>query len=419
MDIAYQQARLSNGLHVIGEVDPEAHTAACGFFVRTGARDERPEVMGVSHFLEHMMFKGTAGRSAADVNLEFDRLGAEYNAFTSNEMTGYWAWVLPEHLSAAIELLADIMRPALRDEDFESERGVILEEIAMYQDMPFSRLYDRAIEAHYQSHPLSHRVLGTAETVTAMTPAQMRAYFNRRYSSDGISVALAGQVDFEKMVGEIGQWCGSWRPTGAAREHPELDRSDVDLTIDDDRTSRFYYMMITSAPAIQDERRYAADMLAHLIGDAEGSLLYWALVDPGLADEAQFWYDGRDGLGEFYAFCSCSPERAEQVEGIVNETLTHFLERVTDDDLERLRNKIATLVTLHGERPAGRMKRLGRLEAYGLPYRPLDEELALIQAVTLDDVRAVAEAFPLAGAARTVARLRPAGQGRAGANGEG
>ncbi|MBL1218558.1 MAG: insulinase family protein [Planctomycetes bacterium] len=407
MGVEYKQATLPNGLTVLGEIDPEAHTAACGFFVRTGARDESSDIMGVSHFLEHMLFKGTATRSAADVNLEFDQLGAEYNAFTSNEMTGYWAWVLPENLPAAADLLADIMRPALRDDDFNSERGVILEEIAMYQDMPFSRLYDPAVEAHYKSHPLSNRVLGTTETVSAMTPEQMRAYFDQRYSPDCITVTLAGRIEFDAMTADIKRLCGSWEPTGAQREHPELQRSSVDLTLDDERAARHYYMMIAAAPPIQDESRYAADILAHLIGDSEGSLLYWALVDPGLADEAQFWYDGRDGLGEFYAFASCSPERAEQVETVINDTLAHFLDRVTDDDLERLRNKIATLVTLHGERPAGRMRRLGKLGVYDLPYRTLDEELERIQAVTLADVRAVADAFPLTNTPTTTARLRP------------
>src|SRR5262245_43239430 len=137
MPIEFQQATLPNGLTIIAEIDDDAHSAAIGFFVKTGARDEHPGVMGVSHFLEHMMFKGTATRSAEEVDQEFDDLGAEHNAFTTSELTAFWAHSLPEHLNKAEEILADLLRPALRPTDFDNEKKVILEEIAMYNDHPF------------------------------------------------------------------------------------------------------------------------------------------------------------------------------------------------------------------------------------------------------------------------------------------
>ena len=141
MSVTFHQARLENGLVIIGEQDPNAHTTAGGFWVSTGARDERPELMGISHFLEHMMFKGTDKRSAEDVNRDFDAVGAVNNAFTSSEMTAYWAHVLPEKMDDTIEILADILRPSLRQDDFTSEKQVILEEIAMYDDQPFWVVY--------------------------------------------------------------------------------------------------------------------------------------------------------------------------------------------------------------------------------------------------------------------------------------
>src|SRR5690606_38952834 len=136
----FQHATLPNGLTVIAEVDPEAHTAAAGFFVKTGARDEASPLMGVSHFLEHMMFKGTDQRSAEELNRQFDLIGARNNAYTTSELTCFYASVLPERLlgaGGAVDLLADMMRPALREEDFDTEKKVILEEIAMYEDNPF------------------------------------------------------------------------------------------------------------------------------------------------------------------------------------------------------------------------------------------------------------------------------------------
>lgn len=406
MPCQFRTAELPNGLRVIAEVDGQAYTAAAGFFVRTGSRDERPEVMGVSHFLEHMMFKGTPCRSADDVNREFDELGANYNAFTTQEMTAFWAHVMPEMLPGALDILADIMRPALREEDFQTERGVILEEIAMYADMPFWRLYEAAMERHYGPHPLAHRVLGTNETIANLTRDAMAAYFDDRYSADNTVLALAGNLDFDATVDAVMKWCGSWQRTDTHRRYDSIDRADHHFTLDDPKASRHYLLMVSAAPAADDDRRYAASMLANLLGDQEGSLLYWALVEPGIAEEAQVGYDGRDRVGEYYVYASCPPERAAQVEEIIGDQIARCLELTTEDDLARLRSKTATSVTLAGERPAGRMKRLGRVWTYLQRYSTLEEELAKIQAVTLDDVRAVYEAFPFR--PRTIARLRPA-----------
>lgn len=406
MPCQFQTAQLPNGLRLIAEVDPNAYTAACGFFVKTGTRDEQAAHMGVSHFLEHMMFKGTATRAADDVNREFDELGANYNAFTSQEMTAFWAHVLPENLTPATCLLADIMRPALREEDFNTERGVILEEIAMYQDQPFWRLYEAAMERHYRGHPLSFRVLGTTETIRALPRDAMRAYFDDRYSADNTVLALAGNLDFDAMVKAAEECTGRWQRTDTRRQYPPYTLETSNLVIEDSKANRSYLIMISPGPAHGDPRRYAADMLAHLLGDQEGSLLYWALVDTGIAEEAQVGYDGRDRVGDFFVFASCPPEREAEVERIIDDQIHRCLDLVTEDDLERLRNKIATSVTLAGERPAGRMRRLGRVWTYLGEYSTLEEELARIQAVTLDDVRAVYAEFPFR--PRTVGRLRPA-----------
>jgi len=405
MPCRFHTAQLPNGLRVMAEVDPQSYTAAAGFFVRTGSRDEQAEVMGVSHFLEHMMFKGTARRSADDVNREFDELGANYNAFTSQEMTAFWAHVMPEMLPKALDILADIMRPALREEDFQTERGVILEEIAMYADMPFWRLYEAAMEQHYGPHPLSFRVLGTKETIGALERDAMAAYFNERYSADNTVLALAGNLDFDATVEAISRCCGHWQRTDTHRRYDAIDRADHHFTLDDPNANRHYILMVAPAPAADDDRRYAASMLANLLGDQEGSLLYWALVEPGIAEEAQVGFDGRDRVGEYYVYASCPPERANQVEEIINDQIARCLDLVTEDDLVRLRSKTATGVTLAGERPAGRMKRLGRIWTYLERYSTLEEELAKIQAVTLEDVRAVYEAFPFT--PRTVGHLRP------------
>jgi predicted Zn-dependent peptidase len=406
MPVEFKQATLPNQLQVIAEVDPDAHTSAVGFYVKTGARDEDSATMGVSHFLEHMMFKGTETRSAADVDRDFDDIGADHNAYTSGEMTAFWAHALPEHLPTTVEVLADILRPALRQEDFEDEKGVILEEIAMYEDQPFWVLYERTMEAYFRSHPLGHRVLGTRDTVGGMTREQMAEYFQRRYSADNTTVALAGHVDFDAAVGLLTRYCGSWKATDTRRQHPGLEPGEEELTVPSPTVNRHYGIGVAPAPPIQDPRRYACGALAQILGDADGSRFYWALVETGLAEEARAQYDGHDGLGTFLVYYVCAPDDAPKVAGVIGEEIDRLVGTLTADDLEKVKSKIATAATLQGELPAGRMHRLGRLWTYTGEYRSLDEELQRINAVTVDDLRAVCEEFPFR--PRVTGHLRPA-----------
>jgi predicted Zn-dependent peptidase len=171
--VPFQSHVFDNGLQIIGETSPSARSVALGFFVRTGARDETKEISGVTHFLEHMVFKGTPNRTAEDVNRDFDRIGAHYNAFTSEENTVFYAAILPEYLPAAVDILADILRPSLRNEDFDMEKNVIIEEIGMYEDQPMWSAYDHAKRIYFADHPLGKSILGTAESIRALTRDQI------------------------------------------------------------------------------------------------------------------------------------------------------------------------------------------------------------------------------------------------------
>ena len=184
----FRKAVLDNGLEIVAECNDDARSTSVGFFVRTGARDETDDVAGVSHFLEHMMFKGTAKRTAEQVNLDFDVLGADYNAFTSEENTVFYAAILPEYLPHAVDILADILRPSLRTEDFDMEKNVIIEEIGMYDDQPMWSAYDHAKRSYFAEHPLGNSILGSAASITALTREQMYAYFQRRYVAPNITV---------------------------------------------------------------------------------------------------------------------------------------------------------------------------------------------------------------------------------------
>lgn len=169
----FKKKKLANGLAVIGEVNKSAKSAAVGFFVKTGSRDESKQINGASHFLEHMLFKGTERLSAFEVNEAFDRTGAQFNAFTSEENTVFYAAVLPEYLVEVTELWIELMRPALRDEDFDIEKNVIKEEIAMYKDLPSYDVLDRCRSLHFDSHPCGNSILGGEESIGNLTAEQM------------------------------------------------------------------------------------------------------------------------------------------------------------------------------------------------------------------------------------------------------
>ncbi len=406
MPVTFRQHTAPNGLRIIAEVDPDAHSAAAGFFVKTGARDEASSLMGVSHFLEHMMFKGTTDISADELNRSFDAMGARNNAYTSGEMTCFYAHILPERVPEATELLSRMMRPALRQDDFDREKGVILEEIAMYKDEPFWVLYEKTMEEHFAGHPMGHRVLGTNETINALTRDQMQGYFDQRYSADNTVVSLAGRLDFDATAKQIERLCASWKPTSAKRDstRPRVKPAKVELK--DAKVTRAYMIGVSDGPAMADDRRYACILLSQVLGAADNSRLHWALLETGIAEEVQAGYDPHDGTGDFYVYASGDPDRAEEIWSVVLREIDRLVDSITEADLERLRNKLATGVTIGGERPADRMQRLGRLWTYLGRCTTLEQELERINGVTLQEMRDVAAAFPIKPV--TVGTLMPA-----------
>ncbi|MEO1008092.1 MAG: pitrilysin family protein [Planctomycetota bacterium] len=410
MGIEFKHERLASGIDVIAEIDHDAASSAVGVFVRTGARDEPAEVMGVSHFLEHMMFKGPEDLAAEALNAAMDDLGASNNAYTTAEMTSFYAHTLPEALPAATDLIVRMMSPALREDDFETERGVILEEIAMYDDNPFWVLLEAATERHYRGHPLGHRVLGTTDTVGSMSPAQMRDYFRRRYTAEASTVAFAGDVDFEAMVQRIEASTASWARGAPPPREAAAASGAGRFEMERDTVSRGYLLAVMPAPSLADERRYAARLMSQVLGAPGNSRLHWTLVEPGIADEATAAYFGQDGEGLLVAYASGDPERLEEIERVVTAELARAAAEATEDDLARLRSKAATGVTIGGERPADRMQRIGARWTVLGEYRTLQDELERVRGVSLADLRALSEAYPPTPA--TIGVLRP-GRGAA------
>jgi len=395
--MTFHHHTLGNGLQIVGETSPKALSAAIGFFVRTGARDEEPAVAGVSHFLEHMVFKGTERRTYLDVNKDFDRIGAQYNAYTSEENTVFYATVLPEYLPDAIDILADILRPSLRNDDFDKEKNVIIEEINMYLDQPMSSAYEQGRRIHFNDHPLGNSVLGTAQSVGELSREQMHDYFARRYVAANVTVAVAGNVDWSKLVGMVEEHCGRWNSGPVERHHVrEAAGSRQFQLVTKESVTQEHVLLFSSGPPAHSPLRYAAQVLSVVIGDDSGSRLYWALVDPGLVESADTGFSEYEGAGCFITSFICEPEGTAKNLEIVRELLRDVQKNgITEEELQVAKSKVTSREVRHNERPRGRMFAVGMNWTYLKQYRSVDDELQAFDAVTLEQVREVLDRYPL------------------------
>jgi predicted Zn-dependent peptidase len=394
--LEFREATLDNGLDVVAECNEEAHSMALGFFVKSGSRDESAGIEGVSHFLEHMVFKGTPKRSADDVNREFDEMGAHYNAFTSEENTVYYAAILPEYQEAALELLADIMRPSLREEDFDTEKQVIIEEIRMYEDQPPFGADDRCKALHFGSHPLGNSVLGTVESITDLGVDQMRDYFQARYSPRNITLAASGKVDFDELTGLAERFCDAWQPIEAPRVASPAQSHGGFECIEKPQATQQYAILLANGPAATDPDRYAAKLLATIVGDDSGSRLYWELIDPGLAEHASLSHYDYEGTGLFGGYLGCAPEQAQDnLQRIFNVFAAIQNEGITSQDLDQARRKVSSRVVLGAERPRNRLFNVGGNWQHRHEYRTVKDDLDALAALTVDDCMAVLKRYPL------------------------
>jgi predicted Zn-dependent peptidase len=402
----FRQETLANGLTVIAEVNPAAASMAMGFFVKTGSRDETPPVAGVSHFLEHMVFKGTPRRSTLDVNRELDEMGADSNAATSEENTVFYASVLPEFQDHVVDLLADILRPSLRQEDFDLEKKVILDEIAVYDDQPHFRIYEKLMAEHFRSHPLGNSILGTRESIGALKREAMLEYFERRYSAGNITAVATGNLDFARFVADLRRLCGSWRAGPSPRQTPATPPGRSRNVIVDPKVTRQNLGLMSPAPAADDPARHAAHLVSAVLGDSTGSRLYYALIEKGLADEASMSYSSMDGVGAFMTFLSCDPDKAQAVLAIAREEIARFVkDGPTEEEMRAAKNKTATGATMKGELPIGRLSDVGLDWIYRREYEPLAQTIDQIFAVTAPEVLELARRMDLA--ACTLVALGP------------
>ncbi len=395
--MTFHQQQCSNGLTIIGEVIPEARSAAVGFFVRTGSRDETVEESGVSHFLEHMLFKGTKKRDAAQVNKDFDKIGANYNAFTSEENTVFYASTLPEYHQDATEILADILRPSLRSADFEMEKKVIIEEIGMYEDNPGWMVFDHARKLFFADHPLGNSVLGTAQSITDLKRDQMLDYFQRRYIASNITLVASGNFEWDKFLKKAEKLTTNWKFGMARRDHIRQTSGSAEFKLLEKKTTtQQNVVMICPGPPAASPLRYAANLFAMILGDQSGSRLYWSLVDSGLAESADCSFHEYDGAGAFYTSFSCDPKHTHKnLEIVIKQIHELIIKGITEEELEQAKSKVLSRIVRAGEKTMNRLQEVGMTWVYLRKYKSVDEDMQIYEKVNLRQMQQLIERYPL------------------------
>lgn len=391
----YRQHQLDNGLTILAECNPRAYMSAFGFFVRAGSRDETPEIGGVSHFLEHMVFKGTPNRSAEQVNLELDEMGSSSNARTGEESTVYHAAVLPEFQSQMVHLMSDLMRPSLREEDFETEKKVIIEEIMMYQDQPPYGGHEQLMANFFGTHPLGQSVLGTVDTVTGLTAQRMRDYFNSRYSPGNIAFAAAGDIHFDQLVTDLEKACGHWQSFPANRSPEKADYRSGFECLHKPISNQQYILQLAPGPDAESDERYASRVATAILGDDSGSRMYWEFLDNGIAESAGAGAYEYLNSGLVLTYLCCAPDDAQENINRLRRVQNDFSEEgITQKELDLAKRKIASHIVLSSERTESRMFSVGAQWLVDQPFKSVAEIANIYDSITLEQVNDVIQKYP-------------------------
>jgi predicted Zn-dependent peptidase len=370
-----KQHTLKNGLKIICEHTPEAKSVGLGFFVKTG-------------------FKGTPKRSALELTFDMGNIGAQANAFTSEENTVYYATVLPEYALSMQEILSDMMRPTLDPQEFDTEKNVILEEIALYQDRPQFYLFDNASTDFFGSHPAGNSVLGSNESIKALTREQMKDYFDRRYAPNNIVFACAGNIDADAIIRQVESLCGGWSSIDAPRKYPLFSAENKSKIFQKPNIQQGHVLLYAQGPSAQDKERYALSMLSMILGDSSGSRMYYELVQTGIAESAGADTDEKDQAGNFYAYAVTEPNKTDQVSEIMRSIISKAHD-FNDADLTRAKTKSISRIIANGELPMGRLMALGTEWVYLNQIQNLQDLISEVKAVTVSDIHAALEKFPL------------------------
>ncbi|HME50415.1 pitrilysin family protein [Mycobacterium sp.] len=394
---AVHRTTLPGGLRVVTEQVPSVHSASVGVWVGVGSRDEGASVAGAAHFLEHLLFKSTPTRSAVDIAQAVDAVGGELNAFTAKEHTCYYAHVLDSDLELAVDLVADVvLRGRCAPDDVELERDVVLEEIAMRDDDPEDALADVFLSALFAEHAIGRPVIGSVDSVSAMTRAQLHSFHLRRYVPERMVVAVAGNVDHDEVVSLVREHFGPRLIRGRTPLPPRKGTGRVAgrpaLTLIKRDAEQTHVSLGVRAPGRHWEHRWALSVLNTALGGGLSSRLFQQIRENrGLAYTVYSTVDTFADSGALSVYAACLPERFDEVvrvTGEVLETVAH--EGITESECRIAKGSLRGGLVLGLEDSGSRMNRIGRSELNYGAHRSLADTLDRIDAVTLDEVNAVA-----------------------------
>jgi predicted Zn-dependent peptidase len=398
--MAIRRTELGSGLRVITERMPGVRSVALGFWVLAGSRDEPPPISGSSHFLEHLLFKGTRTRSARDIAEAFDAVGGDVNAFTAKEYTAFYARVRDRDLPMAVEHLSDMLQHSvLREGDFDSEKRVILEEINVHEDTPDDLIHDLFVEALWPNHPLGRPILGTKRSIRAATRDQVRRFYRRHYVPSNLVVVAAGNLHHEQLLELLSQGMeiGPVRAEGSAtwnlRKAGAAPAPSGRTTVRRRDTEQAHICVGTSGLSRSDPDRFAFGVVNNAIGGGMSSRLFQEVREKrGLAYSVYSYHSMYAEAGLFCAYAGTTPGRAREVLSIVRGELEDVAEKgLAPDEFERAKGHMRGSLVLSLEDPGGRMSRLGKSEISHGETLTLNQLLGRITAVTPEDARRAAE----------------------------
>ena len=399
--MAIERTEFSSGLRVVTERMPGVRSVSLGFWVLAGSRDEPPAISGSSHFLEHLLFKGTRGRSAREIAEAFDAVGGDVNAFTSKEYTCFYARVLDGDLELAVDHLADMFQHAvLRSVDVDAERQVILEEINMHEDSPEDVVHDVFTETLWSEHPLGRPVLGTAETVRAATRAKVHRFYRRHYVPGRLVVAAAGNLRHEDLLRMLRARMdtGRERREGAPsswtlREGAVPPGPSGRSLVKRRKTEQAHICLGTNGLPRMDPDRFAFLIVNGALGTGMSSRLFQEIREKrGLVYSVYSYHSQYTEAGVFSSYAGTTPGRAREVIDLLRRELDDVASGgLTPEEFERAKGHVKGSMVLSLEDPGGRMSRIGKSEIAHGEILTVNEALRRVEAVTLDEARRVAE----------------------------
>jgi predicted Zn-dependent peptidase len=398
---AVRRTVLPGGLRVLTEAVPSVRSVSFGVWVGVGSRDESPALAGTSHYLEHLLFKGTQRRTALDIAAEIDAVGGEMNAFTTKEYTCFYARVLDADLPLAIDVVCDMITSStIASADVDNERGVVLEEIAMNDDDPGDVVQDTFAATLFGDTPLGRPILGTVESINALTRRQVSGYYRRRYKAPHMVVAAAGNLDHAKVVRSVRSAFAGADALGATDEPPTAPRTGTaaalagarNVAVVNRKTEQANVVLGTPGLSRTDDRRFALGVLNAALGGGMSSRLFQEVREKrGLAYNVFSYASQYAGAGLFGIYAGCQPDKVDDVLAICRDELVAVADHgIGADELERGKGQLRGGAVLGMEDMSSRMSRLGKSELVYGELLSIDQILARVDAVTLDDVRHVA-----------------------------